>query len=114
VWYEGFPKTLIESLAVGTPVIASDLGAMREAVTDLANGRLFSPGSAAELARCARELYVNPAQRAAMRAEARRTFETRYTMDVVRYIRLTIYQEALGRGRPVFQAKSDLTEVAGA
>jgi glycosyltransferase involved in cell wall biosynthesis len=33
-WYEGLPRTIIEAFAKGTPVIASDLGAMSSLVED--------------------------------------------------------------------------------
>lgn len=41
VWYEGQPLTVYESLAVGTPVIVSDVCAGREAVIDGINGYRF-------------------------------------------------------------------------
>ena len=49
VWYEGMPLTIIEAFSVGTPVIASDLGAMSEMIIDNVNGFHFSPGSATDL-----------------------------------------------------------------
>ena len=51
VWYEGQPLTVYESLAMGTPVIVSDVCAGREAITDGDNGYWFKsadPGSLAE------------------------------------------------------------------
>src|SRR5688500_5602362 len=33
-WYEGLPRTIVESFAKGTPVLASDLGSMTELVAD--------------------------------------------------------------------------------
>jgi glycosyltransferase involved in cell wall biosynthesis len=50
IWYEGMPLTLIEAFAVGTPVIASNLGAMSSMITDRRNGLHFSAGNATELA----------------------------------------------------------------
>ena len=50
VWYEGQPLTVLESLAMGTPVIVSDLCAGREAVRDGVSGLWFRSGDVASLA----------------------------------------------------------------
>jgi glycosyltransferase involved in cell wall biosynthesis len=49
IWYEGLPLTIIEALATGTPVIASNLGAMQEMIQDAENGFLFTAGNTAHL-----------------------------------------------------------------
>ena len=50
VWYEGQPLTVLESLALGTPVIVSDICAGREAVADGISGLWFKCGNATGLA----------------------------------------------------------------
>jgi glycosyltransferase involved in cell wall biosynthesis len=45
IWYEGLPLTIIEGFATGTPLIASDLGAMSEMIQSGLNGLLFQAGS---------------------------------------------------------------------
>lgn len=50
VWYEGQPLTVLESLALGTPVIVSDLCAGREAVRDGETGFWFRSADADSLA----------------------------------------------------------------
>lgn len=49
IWYEGLPLTIIEALSVGTPVIASNLGAMQEMIEDGKSGLLFNPGDVSDL-----------------------------------------------------------------
>jgi glycosyltransferase involved in cell wall biosynthesis len=49
IWYEGMPLTLIEAFAVGTPVIASNLGAMSTMVIDGYNGLHFIAGDLVDL-----------------------------------------------------------------
>lgn len=51
VWYEGQPLTVFEALAMGTPVIVSDVCAGREAITDGRNGLWFKSADATDLAR---------------------------------------------------------------
>ncbi|KAF2990585.1 glycosyltransferase family 4 protein [Methylocystis sp. MJC1] len=50
VWYEGQPLTVYESLALGTPVIVSELCAGREAVVDGETGIWFKSSDAQSLA----------------------------------------------------------------
>ncbi len=39
-WYEAAPRSIIEAYAAGVPVVASDIGALPEAVVDMVSGRL--------------------------------------------------------------------------
>jgi glycosyltransferase involved in cell wall biosynthesis len=48
-WYENTPFVVLEAFAGGVPVLASDLGGLRELVTDGVNGELFPRGDAAAL-----------------------------------------------------------------
>jgi glycosyltransferase involved in cell wall biosynthesis len=47
---EGLPRVLMESMAVGTPVIASDVCGVRELIKDEENGLIVSPGNSEECA----------------------------------------------------------------
>lgn len=49
IWFEGMPMTIIEAFSVGTPVIASNLGAMSTMIQDGVNGFLFKAGDANSL-----------------------------------------------------------------
>ena len=49
IWFEGNPLTIIEALACGTAVIASDLGAMQSMISNGYNGLHFTPGSENDL-----------------------------------------------------------------
>jgi glycosyltransferase involved in cell wall biosynthesis len=64
------PLKIIESLAAGVPVIASDLPVVRELVLDGEHGRLVAPDRPSELARAIRVLLDFPQRRAAMGAAA--------------------------------------------
>jgi glycosyltransferase involved in cell wall biosynthesis len=43
--WENFPHAAVEALAVGTPIVATDVGGVGEIVTDGINGLLVPPGS---------------------------------------------------------------------
>ena len=47
---EGFPVVLLEALAAGLPVVASDVGGVADAVADGVTGFLIQPGDVASLA----------------------------------------------------------------
>jgi glycosyltransferase involved in cell wall biosynthesis len=55
--WENLPHTVLESLAVGTPVISTAVGGVPEIVTDESNGLLVSPGDSAELAAAIRRFF---------------------------------------------------------
>lgn len=48
-WYEGFPMTIAESYAVGTPVIGSNLGNTGDLIAEGNTGWKFLPGSVEDL-----------------------------------------------------------------
>jgi GT2 family glycosyltransferase/glycosyltransferase involved in cell wall biosynthesis len=60
IWLENSPLVIREAFAAGVPVIASDLGGMREMVRDGVDGLLFPPGDVAALHRCLRRLLDEP------------------------------------------------------
>jgi glycosyltransferase involved in cell wall biosynthesis len=58
---QGFsPLKIFESMAQGTPVLATDLPSVREIITDKKNGRLVRPDRPAELSRAIRFLLDYP------------------------------------------------------
>ena len=94
VWYEGQPRTIIESLAKGTPVVASDLGAMREMVEPMRTGALFRAGDASAMADAVRQVWE---QGQAMRQACRAAFEQRYGADANAHRLIEIYTAAVER-----------------
>jgi glycosyltransferase involved in cell wall biosynthesis len=52
VWYENMPYVVLETMARGKVVIASDIGGIGERIQDGVNGFLFPAGDVARLAEC--------------------------------------------------------------
>lgn len=96
IWYEGMPMTLIEAFAAGTPVIASDLGAMQAMVSNGENGLLFNPGDARALRETVgRWTALAPDEKQAMGQAARREFEEKYDAVTNRQLLMDIYRLAI-------------------
>ena len=55
-WYENFPLSVVESLALGTPVVASRIGGLPELVQQDHTGLLFPAGDKKALAECLRRI----------------------------------------------------------
>jgi glycosyltransferase involved in cell wall biosynthesis len=96
-WYETFGRVAIEAFAKGTPVVASNIGAIAELIDHERNGLLFCPSDAADLAAKIDWLLNHPEKLQSMRQQARAEFEAKYTA-VDNFNRLiSIYQMALNR-----------------
>ena len=94
LWYEGFPRTILEAFAKGTPVVASKLGSMAELVKDGRTGVHFQPGDADDLANKVTKLLANPKQLAAMRHAVRDEYLRHYTAETNYTTLMSIYQRA--------------------
>jgi glycosyltransferase involved in cell wall biosynthesis len=68
--WENFPHSVVEGLAVGTPVIATNVGGVREIVTDGVNGLLVPPHDPEALAVAIREFFADAALRDRLRTAA--------------------------------------------
>jgi len=97
-WYENFGLTMVEAFACCTPVIASDLGAMKEIVQNGKTGLHFAVGDPDDLARKIEWAQTHPEEMRAMGMEARREYETKYTADRNYSMLLAIYEWAMKQG----------------
>lgn len=78
ICYEGFPMTLIESLALGVPVLTCDIGNQAAIIEEGRTGYHYAPGD--------REGFRNQLERirdhqAALKRHCREEYENRYTPD---------------------------------
>lgn len=77
--YENFPRVVAEAFAYGVPVVASRLGSLEEIIEDKGNGILFDAGDPSDLARKARWMIAQRAERQRMGSYARQAFEQKYS-----------------------------------
>jgi glycosyltransferase involved in cell wall biosynthesis len=78
---EGVPVVLMEAMAMGVPVVASDLMGIPELVDDGVSGLLVRPGRADALVDALAALAADPALRGAMGAAGRRRVLADFNVD---------------------------------
>lgn len=75
-WYENNPLSIIESLALGTPVLGANIGGIPELINNN-NGRLFEPGNVNELASKIDEMFnINNWNSLSISENAQRKFDS--------------------------------------
>jgi glycosyltransferase involved in cell wall biosynthesis len=95
---ESFGMVLIEAMACGRAVIATDLPGVRDVVAPERDGLLVPPGDVAALAKAvARISQMTPADRRAMGASGRRKVETRFGWERVGDRLDELYAEVVGK-----------------
>jgi glycogen(starch) synthase len=77
--FESFGLVLIEAMRHGAPVIASDIGGMREIINDGVDGYLVKVDDAAQLAIRLKFLIENQSVRLKIGESSRQTYELRFT-----------------------------------
>jgi glycosyltransferase involved in cell wall biosynthesis len=93
--YDNFPVSVVESLALGTPVIASRMGGLPELVEHGRTGLLFPAGDAEALAECLRQISQKEANTCEMAANALVTARERYSPERHLAQLLEIYIDAI-------------------
>jgi len=78
---EAFPNSIMEAMAAGVPVIASDVGGIPELVRDGVTGRLVPPGDVDALANALLALLDNPRQVEEFGRAGRGTIQQTYSFD---------------------------------
>ncbi len=95
IWFETFGRSMIEAYATGTPVIASDIGSMKQIVRDGITGYHFQVGQAADLAAKVNSAFQDTKALETMGRNAREEFEREYTPERNYELLMNIYREAI-------------------
>lgn len=79
--YETFGLTIIESMALGTPIVASLIGGIPEIVEHGKNGLLFKTGDPSNLAECLKAMFQDPQAAQEMSLFALKNARERFSPD---------------------------------
>jgi glycosyltransferase involved in cell wall biosynthesis len=99
--YEGLPRSIIEAMRAGLPVVASNVGGVREEVIDDVTGFLVRRGDEATLQEKIELLLKDAELRRRMGESGRKRYEEHFTFDRVFRETTAVYDEVLGRGPAV-------------
>jgi len=95
---EPFGRVIVEAMAAGVPVIATDSGGKSEIVEDGVTGIIVPQGDVAALAEAMESLMRDPPRRAALGEAARARAHSDFSADRVASEVMTVWDEALALG----------------
>jgi glycosyltransferase involved in cell wall biosynthesis len=98
---EGHPLAILEAMAAGKPVVATDVGGNGEAVQPDVTGLLVPPADPAALADAILSLLAEPERSLALGEAGRRSLDRRFSLEAAvranEHLYLQRYQERTGR-----------------
>jgi glycosyltransferase involved in cell wall biosynthesis len=98
--YEGLPISILEAMRAGLPVVATDVGGVRECVRHNENGFLVPRANVENLRAKLRELIVSPSLREQMGQAGRKLFQKQFTEADMIQKSIEVYQSVLRASRP--------------
>ncbi len=101
---EGIPRVLLESAAMGLPLVTTDSPGCNDVVEDGVNGFLVTPGDKAKLAEAIVKLIEQPDLRARFGAVSRRRAVERFDLAVIAQQTRDAYLRLLTAGRSTLTA----------
>lgn len=93
---EGLPISLIEAMAARRPVVASNVGSIKDLVQNGQNGFLVAAGDVGAFAKTMKALVDNPALRRAMGEAGRKRAEESFSLAAMMQTYETLYRSAVG------------------
>jgi glycosyltransferase involved in cell wall biosynthesis len=95
---EGTPRSILEAMAMGRPIVTTDVPGCRETVVEGCNGRLVPPRDAQALAAAIIALFDDPLRAEAMGRESRLIAEDKYEVGKVTNAMLDFFWMAARAG----------------
>lgn len=94
--YEGMSNTIIEAMANGKVVVATEVGGTPELIEHEVDGLLFHPGSSEELAKYIIDLYKNPEKACILSDRACKKVKKQFSMSSMIKNYENLYMNLLG------------------
>ena len=96
ICYENCPFSVLETLAIGKPVIGSKIGGIPELIEDNKNGFLYEYDDILELSRRINELFNNKKLRDRMSKRSKELAITKYDIEKYYEHLINVYENLLG------------------
>jgi glycosyltransferase involved in cell wall biosynthesis len=93
--WEGFPRSILEAMRAGLPVVASRAGGAAESVLDGETGVVVPPDNEAALRQALEPLLANAALRERLGAAGRQRYEASFTFDHMLDKTVAVYEAVL-------------------
>ena len=93
--WEGLPRSIIEAMGAGMPIIATRVGGIPELVSEGRTGHMFMPEDSQALAHCMDRYLSNPKLTSQLGKRSRETFRRRFTYDRMLANYLSLYDTLL-------------------
>lgn len=94
---EGISNTILEAMASGLPVLATDVGGNRDLIDAGVSGEIVPPGDVQALADAIASLAADPARARAMGRAGRDAVEQRFSLPAMVSAYERVYDSVLGR-----------------
>lgn len=91
--WEGFPRSILEAMRAGLPVIATEVAGIPESVKDQVTGYLVPPGDSELVSQRIRQLLESEDLRKKLGAKGREHFEANFTFEKMANATLDLYTE---------------------
>ncbi|MCL1818294.1 MAG: glycosyltransferase, partial [Spirochaetaceae bacterium] len=95
--WEGFPRSILEAMRAGLPVIAADVGGCRESVMEGGTGHLVPKEDAGALREKLEELIYGEEKRQSMGKAGRARYEEEFTFEAMYAKTRAVYETVLSR-----------------
>ena len=96
---EGFPITILEAMAAGKPVVATDVGGCAEAVADGETGLIVPPDNPKALAEAIKHILDHPDEARRMGEAGRRRVEEHFTVEAMVAKHVEVYERVIAEAR---------------
>lgn len=93
---EGFPRSILEAMRAGLPVVATDVGGVGESVINSESGLLVPAGDPVSLANSLERLIKSASERQQLGQNGRRLYEERFKFESTLLHTLELYAEVPG------------------
>ncbi|MEO8649952.1 MAG: glycosyltransferase [Acidobacteriota bacterium] len=94
---EAFSQVIVEAMAVGTPLISTDVGGAREVISHGENAILIRPGNSGDIVRSVKRIYMNRSFASEIAAVGQQSVRERFTIDKMLRAHIRNYETWLSR-----------------
>lgn len=108
--WEGFPLSILEAMRQGLPIIASNVGGVKESVYNGQNGYLVEKNNHDDIIQALKKLIENEELKLQMGKESRKLFEEYFTFEEMLNKTEAYYQKIIAEKESRFVSKGEWTD----